>query len=91
MSVRERSGTILSSIGSLIRRGTRRGAHEAKVRRLQWAIDRHKTEIGKAVYPLLETGALTVALPEVEEELRQIRQLHEQLREHQEQRGSTEG
>lgn len=81
MTVRERSWEILSYAGSLIRRGSRRGAHEAQVRKLEWEVDRRKAAIGKAVYPLIETGALQVDLPEVQEELTRIRELHDRLRE----------
>lgn len=81
MTVRDRFRGALATAGALIRRGTRRGAHEAQVRRLQWEIDRHKATIGRVIYPLLETGNLTVDIPEVNEQLARIRELHQRLRE----------
>lgn len=86
MALRDQVKRTAASAASVVRRGTRRGAHEAHVRKLQWEIDRHKAALGKSLYPLIETGAIQVDLPEVHEELARIRALYEQLRALQEQR-----
>ena len=70
-------------IAGIVARRAKRESTEAKLKlkanRLKSRIESEKEQIGKAVYPLLANGTLTVDLPEVHERLGIITRLQAEL------------
>ncbi len=81
MTLRERGQGAVPTAIRLLRHVMARGRLEVQIRKLEWDVDRQKAAIGKAIYPLLESGELEVGLSEVHERMPKIQALSQRLQE----------
>lgn len=79
MGIWDRTRDAASQAADATRRGARRARLEMRQRRIEGRIRKQKTRIGDALYPLVKTGAVSVALPEVDAAVREIGRLNDEL------------
>ncbi|MEP6871372.1 MAG: hypothetical protein ABI939_05920 [Anaerolineaceae bacterium] len=79
MSFFRRVKDATSDLASASKRRAKRGKLEVDVRRLESKISAEKNAIGHAIFPLLQSAAVQVELPEVEERMRTVAELLNQI------------
>lgn len=81
MACQERARSLIAAARRLVGNGISRGKREAQIRRLEWQVDRQKAALGKAVYPLLQSGQVQTDLREVRERVTRLGVLVQRLEE----------
>lgn len=71
MAIQKCARGIAAAVGRVVGRGVR----AARIRRLEWHIDRQKSALGKTMYPLLQSDQLQTDQPEVLDRMMRIRAL----------------
>ena len=75
MSFFKKAREVTDDLAAASKRQAQRGKLEIEIRRLEGKINDEKHAIGEALYPLLESGQLTVEVESVHESMKRIAEL----------------
>jgi hypothetical protein len=76
-----KAAEVGGDVAAKSKRQAQRGKLEIEAKRLSGKIDEEKNQIGQLLYPLLQSGQLTVDVPEVGDRMRAIAQIESEVAE----------
>ena len=63
MALQKHARSFIAAARRFAGNGIRRGEREAQIRRLEWQVGRQKAALGKAMFPLLQSGRCRLIYP----------------------------